>query len=204
MPLKQQTLTSPAHARTGLAPEDVALWEVLLEECTSYQPQPAISKEDQQELVEEVSGELLQPGALDPGAEEGKQQVVPAGDAPAPRLTRIASGEVHSRGAPGGWVLGSQQGWLCSGDSSSGYFDELSVRDARSGKACAACVCCLWLRVPGLGSCSEGMSVLRMRCKPAQFKGVRSHAFLWQYASVILAASLIPAGCTSMPALPQS
>ena len=86
-----QSLTSCSHA--DLPQEDVALWEVLLDECTSYQPQPAINKEEQESLVEEVSGDLMQPGAIDPAVDDDGQAITSAADAAAPRLTRIASGE---------------------------------------------------------------------------------------------------------------
>ena len=78
----------------GLAPHDEALWEVLLEECTSYQPQPELTPEERQELVSEVSGDLMEPGATDPAVDDLGKPVDP--DAAAPRMTRIASGELCS------------------------------------------------------------------------------------------------------------
>lgn len=77
---------------TGTPDQDIALFEVLLEETTSYQPQPELSIKDREELVSEVSGDLMQPGAIDPNvADEGL--LVPAGaDGGSPHMMRIASG----------------------------------------------------------------------------------------------------------------
>ena len=73
----------------GLPSEDVALWEVLLDETTAYQSQPQVSKEEREELVNEVSGNLMEPGSLDPNVDIDAGEA----DAPAPRMTKIASGE---------------------------------------------------------------------------------------------------------------
>lgn len=77
----------------GLPEESVALWEVLLEETTSFQPQPRLGKEDQAELVEEVSEELMRPGALDPSVVDEPGQAQVAADTASPTIMRIAAGE---------------------------------------------------------------------------------------------------------------
>lgn len=82
----------------GTPDQDIALFEVLLEETTSYQPQPELSIKDREELVSEVSGDLMQPGAIDPNvADEGL--LVPAGaDGGSPHMMRIASGSAKLQG----------------------------------------------------------------------------------------------------------
>ncbi|KAK9811128.1 hypothetical protein WJX73_005009 [Symbiochloris irregularis] len=70
----------------GLPEEDVALWEVLLEETTAFQHQGGLGKAGKEELVDEVSEELMQPGAMDDDAAEE------AADAPSPTIRRITSG----------------------------------------------------------------------------------------------------------------
>ena len=77
----------------------MALWEVLLDECTSYQPEPGVSKEERQTLVEEVSGDLNQPGALDPAVDDdeaARANAITAANAASPHMTRIASGALHA------------------------------------------------------------------------------------------------------------